>query len=230
MKQTALPKVFITARESVCDECGEELGSKAWIMLAGDRGALCLACADLDHLVFLPAGETAVTRRARKYSTWLQLCSSGATLASGTNGKGCWSRIRRWSRPRRSAWRRRGPHAAASAASGMSADLDQRYIERFAARVRELYPRCPLGRETIIAEHACLKYSGRVGRTAAAKSFAEEAVDLAGSSTSVTQKRSTIGSCSDIGADAMHVPASRKKCVVFARSGAGASDSSAPGS
>ena len=69
MKQTAPPKVFITARESVCDECGEELGRKAWIMLASDRGALCLACADLDHLVFLPAGDTAVTRRARKYST-----------------------------------------------------------------------------------------------------------------------------------------------------------------
>ena len=69
MKQTAPPKVFITSRESVCDECGEELGRQAWIMLAGDRGALCLACADLDHLVFLPAGDTAVTRRARKHST-----------------------------------------------------------------------------------------------------------------------------------------------------------------
>ncbi len=32
-------------------------------------GALCLACADLDHLLFLPAGDTAVTRRARKHST-----------------------------------------------------------------------------------------------------------------------------------------------------------------
>jgi hypothetical protein len=30
-----------------------------------------------------------------------------------------------------------------------------------------------------IAEHACLKYSGRVGRTAAAKSLSQEAVDLA---------------------------------------------------
>ena len=29
---------------------------------------LCLACADLDHLVFLPAGNTALTRRARKHS------------------------------------------------------------------------------------------------------------------------------------------------------------------
>jgi hypothetical protein len=59
------------------------------------------------------------------------------------------------------------------------AELDRQYVERFAVRVRELYPRCPPGREAIIAEHACLKYSGRIGRTAAAKSLAEETVDLA---------------------------------------------------
>jgi len=34
-----------------------------------EKGALCLACADLDHLVFLPPGDAALTRRARKYST-----------------------------------------------------------------------------------------------------------------------------------------------------------------
>ena len=45
--------------------------------------------------------------------------------------------------------------------------------------MRELYPRCPPGREVIIAEHACLKYSGRVGRSASAKSFDEQAIRLA---------------------------------------------------
>jgi len=62
-------KVFITSRESKCDECQEELGSKAWIMLAEEKGALCLSCADLDHLVFLPSGDAALTRHARKHST-----------------------------------------------------------------------------------------------------------------------------------------------------------------
>lgn len=69
MERIAIPKVFITARESVCNECGENLGHRAWITLAGDRRALCLACADLDHLVFLPSGDAAVTRRAQKHST-----------------------------------------------------------------------------------------------------------------------------------------------------------------
>lgn len=39
--------------------------------------------------------------------------------------------------------------------------------------------RCPSKREIAIAEHACLKYSGRVGRSAAAKSLDENAVRIA---------------------------------------------------
>jgi len=57
--------------------------------------------------------------------------------------------------------------------------LDREYVERFACRIRELFPGCPPGREINIAEHACLKYSGRVGRSAAAKSLHEEAVRIA---------------------------------------------------
>lgn len=67
-------KVFISTRESACNECGENLGSKAWITLTKDKGALCLACADLVHLVFLPSGDAALTRCVRKHSTWLQSC------------------------------------------------------------------------------------------------------------------------------------------------------------
>ncbi len=180
MRQADSLKVFITSRESVCDECGDELGSGAWIMLAGDRGALCLACADLDHLVFLPSGDAAVTRRAKKHSTLAAI-------------------VLKWSRARKR-YERQGllveEQALEQAEKECLADaesrarrrqrnserrteLDQQYVEQFAARVREFYPHCPPGRETVIAEHACLKYSGRVGRTAAAKSLAEEAVDLA---------------------------------------------------
>jgi hypothetical protein len=61
-------KVFISNRESKCDDCGEELGRQAWITLEENKGALCLACADLDELVFLPTGDAALTRRARKHS------------------------------------------------------------------------------------------------------------------------------------------------------------------
>ena len=59
------------------------------------------------------------------------------------------------------------------------AKLDREYVERFALRVRELFPRCTTGSEIAIAEHACLKYSGRIGRSAGAKSLNEEAIRLA---------------------------------------------------
>lgn len=57
--------------------------------------------------------------------------------------------------------------------------LDREYVERFALRVRELFPACPTGRERAIAEHACRKYSGRIGRLASGKSLDEEAIRLA---------------------------------------------------
>jgi hypothetical protein len=62
-------RVFISNRESRCDDCGADLGRRAMFVLAGERGALCLSCADLDHLAFLPPGDAALTRRARKCST-----------------------------------------------------------------------------------------------------------------------------------------------------------------
>lgn len=58
-------------------------------------------------------------------------------------------------------------------------ELDQEYISNFAARVRALFPRCPAERELVIAEHACQKYSGRVGRSASAKNLDENAILLA---------------------------------------------------
>ena len=59
------------------------------------------------------------------------------------------------------------------------AELDCHYVERFAMRVLELFPGCPSGRELAIAEHACLRCSGQIGRTAASKALDENAVRLA---------------------------------------------------
>lgn len=69
MKKSTDLKVFISTRDSTCDECREGLGRNAWITLVKEKGALCLTCADLDHLVFLPSGNAALTRRSRKHST-----------------------------------------------------------------------------------------------------------------------------------------------------------------
>ncbi|HYV04541.1 MAG TPA: hypothetical protein VFB82_08150, partial [Blastocatellia bacterium] len=38
---------------SICEECGVELHKGDLIRLQGDKGALCLECADMHHLEFL---------------------------------------------------------------------------------------------------------------------------------------------------------------------------------
>ena len=173
-------KIFISSRNSTCDECKEELGRKAWIYLQEGKGALCLSCADMDHLVFLPSGDAALTRRSKKYS-------------------GLSAVVLKWSKNRRR-YERQGllveeealeraeeeclEDAEARAlkrerAAVKRTELDQEYLKEFAAKVRELYPKCPKGREKIIAEHACQKYSGRVGRSASAKQLDNKAVEMA---------------------------------------------------
>jgi len=172
--------VFITSSEATCSECREDLGRHAWITLNKERGALCLSCSDLEHLAFLPAGDAALTRRARKHSTlsavvlkWSRarkryerqgLLVEEAALAQGETECLADADARQRRRERESERR---------------AEMDRDYVERFASRVRELYPRCPAGEEAAIANHACLKYSGRVGRTASAKSLEVEPVRLA---------------------------------------------------
>ena len=55
MEQPSELKVFITTTDASCSECGEQLGRHAWITLVKNKGALCLSCADLDHLTFPPS-------------------------------------------------------------------------------------------------------------------------------------------------------------------------------
>lgn len=74
--------VFISSRESRCDECGSELGSRAWIRLVYGNKALCLSCADLGHLEFLPSGNACVSRRAKKASRLHAVVLNGAVLGA----------------------------------------------------------------------------------------------------------------------------------------------------
>ena len=179
-KQSAELRVFISTTDSTCDECGEELGRGAWITLQKEKGALCLACADLDHLVFLPPGDAAITRRARKYSTLAAVVLKWSRARKRYERQGLLVEAQATEKAEQECLadievreRRREREAA------KRKELDRQYVEQFAGRVREMFPRCLSGREIAIAEHACLKYSGRVGRSAAAKRFDEEAVCLA---------------------------------------------------
>ena len=141
---------------------------------------ICLDCADLAHLVFLPRGSAALTRRAREASS---LCAV----------------VVRFSR-RRKRYERQGllveEGALARAESACLADADARARRRerdavrraaedvrftasFAAEILRLFPGCPPARAQDVAAHASARGSGRVGRTAAGRSLEEGALTAA---------------------------------------------------
>jgi len=171
--------VFSIINPSVCSECEAELIKGSFLKMEKEK-PLCLECADLDHLVFLQRGDIALTRRSRKYSNLSAvvvkfsrsrhryerqglLVESEALIRAEKECQGD-EADRKISRERAVIVRERA---------------DKDYVARFSKQIRIHYPGCPAGESESIAEHACQKYSGRVGRSSAAKDFDAEAIELA---------------------------------------------------
>jgi hypothetical protein len=159
-----------------CASCGDT----GDFLRMDKAGALCLDCADLGHLEYLPSGDAALTRRATKASRLSAV-------------------VVRWS-TRRNRYERQGILAEAGAIEQAAqeclsdadlrarrrtreqsrrADQDVRFGGEFAAAIREQFPGCPVDRAEAIALHAAARGSGRVGRSAAGRALDPDAVRLA---------------------------------------------------
>jgi len=168
--------VILPLKDWTCAGCS---GTGDFLIM-DDTGPLCLTCADLDHLVFLPAGDAAITRRAKK-----------ASVLSAV--------VVRWSRTRKR-YERQGilveepaleqaeQECLADEAARMRrrerdkerrANEDVRFQAKMAGEIVRLFPGCPALRATAIARHAGLRGSGRVGRTAAGRALDEQAITRA---------------------------------------------------
>jgi hypothetical protein len=170
--------VFEILRESACAECGEELGRGRWLRMEGGR-PLCLSCADLAHLVFLPRGDPALTRRAGRYSTLKAVVVRFSRTRNRYERQGVLVEESALARAEQESLADTDARARSRERQAeRQASIDAQYRSDFAQRIRELYPACPEPESLAIAEHACLKYSGRIGRTASAKRFDPEAIDL----------------------------------------------------
>lgn len=168
--------VISPLKDWTCTECG----GHGDLLLMEDEARLCMTCADLDHLAYLPAGNTALTRRARK--------------ASGLSAV-----VVRFSRSRRR-YERQGvlveEQALADAEESCLADAearsrrrarddewrrraDSKLTDRMAAEISRLLPGCPPQRAAAIAAHTAARGSGRVGRTVEGLRLDQQALELA---------------------------------------------------
>jgi hypothetical protein len=159
--------------------CASCSGTGDMLFMEGE-GPLCLACADLDHLVFLGSGDAALTRRAKK----------GSQLSAV---------VIRFSRSRKR-YERQGilvEESALEQAEGACLEdeesrarrrlrdeerrkiSDERFHGELAQEIRRLFPGCPTERSEAIARHAGARRSGRVARSAAGRALDPDAVTLA---------------------------------------------------
>jgi len=177
-RQSRAPDLVVIEplKEFTCTSCG---GTGPYLIME-DPGPLCLTCADMDHLIFLPAGHAALSRRAK-------------------SGSGLSAVVVRFSRTR-NRYERQGilveETALERAEEQCLADADVRqrrrvrdaerragqdleFQARLAQEITRRYPGCPPARAAAIARHAAARGSGRVGRSAAARALDAEAIRLA---------------------------------------------------
>ena len=139
------------------------------LLVVEDGVPRCLECADLGHLVFLPRGDTALTRRSREESTLSAVVVRFNRRKSRYERRGVL--VEEAALVRAEARRRRRARDAKRRAAE-----DVRFTDAFAAEILRLFPGCPAERAWAIAAHASVRGSGRVGRTAAGRALSEGAV------------------------------------------------------
>jgi len=180
MSNKEVIKVFFSSRDSSCDECQEKLGKGALIAFTNTRKVCCLSCADLDHLVYLQAGNVALTSRARKHSKLSAIVFEYSKSRKRNERQGIlveYAALKLAEEECLADEEMRSQRRARSAKRRAKQGIE--YIRQFADAILEHFPMCPRTTAKSIAEHACLKYSGRVGRSAAAKALNFEAIRLA---------------------------------------------------
>ncbi|TYP75230.1 DUF2293 domain-containing protein [Aquimarina intermedia] len=179
---TESQNIFLTKKEKLkCSVCGKRIPKgKSFVAESENHKGSCFTCSPFVGYVFLPSGDAALTRRSKKHS---DRCAV----------------VLEWN-VRRKRFQRTGQlvqemaikiaekecaqDAAIRAEKNKKAAIvreqqDRIYVAAFAKAIRARYPVCPSQREVAIAQHACEKYSGRVGRTADAKQFDAKMIDLA---------------------------------------------------
>lgn len=171
--------VFEILRDSKCTDCGEVIWKGEFLVLDGEQ-ALCLSCADLDHLEYLPRGDAALTRRAKKFS------GLSAVVVRFSRSRGRYERqgilvelsaLERAEEECQSDAEQRAERCKRDDVRRREQDRD--LVARMAQAILELFPSCPREEARAIAGHTAARGSGRVGRTSAGRALEPQALTAA---------------------------------------------------
>ncbi len=171
--------VFMVVRDTACEECGAEIHKHDFLFMDNNR-PLCLNCADLDHLVYLPSGDATLTRRARKYSKLSAVVVQKSRARRRYERQGVLVDGEALEKAEHECLEDADERAAHRRIAAKRRKIeDMEYQEDVFAELLHRYPGCPRDMARQIAEHTTVRGSGRVGRTAAAKEFDDRALELA---------------------------------------------------
>ncbi|MDA2809503.1 DUF2293 domain-containing protein [Nocardiopsis sp. RSe5-2] len=157
-----------------CAACGAE---NELFRLMEESKPHCMECVDMGHLVMLPSGDAALTRRAKKESRlsavvvrWVSSRKKFRRVGLLVEEGALEEAERQCLADEDARARRRERDAERRAVQ------DVEFQERFAAEILQRFPLCPKERAERIALHTGARGSGRVGRSAAGRDLDPGAV------------------------------------------------------
>jgi hypothetical protein len=177
-RQSKPPDLVVISpiKDWTCGSCG---GTGDLLMME-DGAPVCMTCAEMDHLAFLPSGDAALTRRAKRASRLSAVVVRFSRARKRYERQGvlveedaleraeqeCLADEQLRARRRERDAVRRG-------------EEDVELQAQMATRIAQLFPGCPAERTHEIARHAATRGSGRVGRSAAGRALEPAALELA---------------------------------------------------
>ena len=179
LEKAPQPVVFLNLRDAQCSECGAEIAQGAMLLMEADQ-PLCLYCARLDGLEFVPAGDTALTRRATKYSKRAAVVVRFNWARKRYERQGILVEETALAKAEQECVQDAGERAAARAGAAVQRiEQDRKLVAQMIKLIAELFPGCPATEVAAIAEHTAVRGSGRVGRSEAGRNLDEKALTLA---------------------------------------------------
>lgn len=177
--RTDPPVVFSILRDSQCSECGVELWKGSFLRIEPEQ-PLCLACAHLDDLEYLPAGDTALTRRTTKYSQRIAVVVRFSRSRGRYERQGILAETSALEKAEQECSKDAAERAIRRATEAAQRKAqDRTLIARMTERIVELFPGCPPSEAKAIAAHTAVRGSGRVGRTATGRQLEESPLTAA---------------------------------------------------